>query len=232
MLTNVRDVGETLARMGHHGVMPGTLFRSAMPETHDPLLDHVQTVVNLRGHASSPLVPAGKQCHVPLPAGRFASDRDRFYFVESEEIGQWLAASLAAVATRPTPSLVHCKHGVDRTGVLVATVLFLCGVPDDLIVAEYMLSGECCRVEWIQETLAGLRRLDMDHLTSQAVRGAFMARDRPRDRLLSDAMAAVALLRDRALEEHGFVDAGMAAVAERAEAAIRSMFGQMKDTLD
>ncbi|KAG8406437.1 hypothetical protein J3459_012373 [Metarhizium acridum] len=42
----------------------------------------------------------------------------------------------------PTPCLVHCTAGKDRTGLLCAIVLSLCGVDDDTIAWEYGLTEE------------------------------------------------------------------------------------------
>jgi len=39
------------------------------------------------------------------------------------------------------PAVFHCSVGKDRTGVLAAVVLGLLGVPDDVIVEDYALSG-------------------------------------------------------------------------------------------
>lgn len=48
---------------------------------------------------------------------------------------------LTALAREDTlPAVVHCVAGKDRTGVVVALVLALLGVPDDEIVADYILS--------------------------------------------------------------------------------------------
>ena len=59
------------------------------------------------------------------------------------------AAVTAAVAAlcepRAYPALVHCTAGKDRTGVLIALVLDLLGVPDDIIVRDYALSGGVVR---------------------------------------------------------------------------------------
>jgi protein tyrosine/serine phosphatase len=43
---------------------------------------------------------------------------------------------------RPSPILVHCLHGKDRTGVLVALLLFICGVPEEEILLDYARSHE------------------------------------------------------------------------------------------
>lgn len=47
------------------------------------------------------------------------------------------------ILEHPPPSnafIVHCTVGKDRTGVLCALLLSLCGVPDDVVVDEYSLT--------------------------------------------------------------------------------------------
>lgn len=41
-----------------------------------------------------------------------------------------------------TPAVIHCSAGKDRTGVVIAVILGLLGVPDNLIVYDYKLSHE------------------------------------------------------------------------------------------
>lgn len=40
------------------------------------------------------------------------------------------------------PVLVHCTHGKDRTGVLIAVLLHICGASKEAIAEEYALSDE------------------------------------------------------------------------------------------
>lgn len=57
------------------------------------------------------------------------------------------AAEMVA-AGEALPLLVHCTHGKDRTGVLVALLLAACGVPEEAIIEDYTLSHEWgCSVE-------------------------------------------------------------------------------------
>ncbi|KAK3337538.1 tyrosine phosphatase family-domain-containing protein [Cercophora scortea] len=47
---------------------------------------------------------------------------------------------LASPTAPPSPLLVHCTAGKDRTGVLCALILALCGVDDDAIAHDYSLT--------------------------------------------------------------------------------------------
>jgi protein-tyrosine phosphatase len=59
-----------------------------------------------------------------------------------------------AVAQAPEGTvLVHCMVGRDRTGMVVALLLELAGVPREVIAEDYALSGECLRPlddEWLR----------------------------------------------------------------------------------
>jgi protein-tyrosine phosphatase len=55
-------------------------------------------------------------------------------------------AAVAAVAEAPNGAVVvHCHGGKDRTGIVVALLLRLAGVPIDEIASDYALSGERLR---------------------------------------------------------------------------------------
>ena len=55
-------------------------------------------------------------------------------------------AAVSAVAEAPAGAVVvHCHGGKDRTGIVVALLLRLAGVPIDEIAADYALSGERLR---------------------------------------------------------------------------------------
>ncbi len=48
--------------------------------------------------------------------------------------------------------VVHCAAGKDRTGIVIAVLLSTVGVPDDVIVADYMSTAE--RIEAVRAALA------------------------------------------------------------------------------
>ncbi|KAI1171308.1 tyrosine phosphatase [Nemania sp. FL0916] len=45
-----------------------------------------------------------------------------------------------ALSDDPQPMLIHCRHGKDRTAIICALILSLCGVEDEVVAYEYSLS--------------------------------------------------------------------------------------------
>jgi protein-tyrosine phosphatase len=95
------------------------------------------------------------------------STRD-VYLIFLERFGANVAAALKAVANAPEGGVVvHCVGGKDRTGLLVAFLLHLAGVPDEEIATDYALSEERLRPRheaWFEaadseEELERLRRI-------------------------------------------------------------------------
>ncbi|HEY2078844.1 MAG TPA: tyrosine-protein phosphatase [Streptosporangiaceae bacterium] len=63
----------------------------------------------------------------------------RYMVVEgADAIAEAIRALCAADAL---PALVHCSAGKDRTGIVIALVLAVLGVPDEVIAADYALSS-------------------------------------------------------------------------------------------
>ncbi len=59
-----------------------------------------------------------------------------------DECGDSIAAAVRELcAPGALPALVHCAAGQDRTGIVIALVLAVLGVPDELIGADYSLSS-------------------------------------------------------------------------------------------
>jgi len=57
-------------------------------------------------------------------------------------------ALLLCADPRAHPVMVHCTHGKDRTGVLIAMLLHICGASRETIAAEYALSHSWgCSIE-------------------------------------------------------------------------------------
>jgi protein-tyrosine phosphatase len=89
--------------------------------------------------------------HLPLtdtlPGAEAVPDWDDTDFV-SRRYASYIDAGAAAVAAALSvlaepaslPAVFHCSVGKDRTGVLAAVLLGLLGVPDEVIVDDYVLS--------------------------------------------------------------------------------------------
>jgi len=89
--------------------------------------------------------------HVPLtadlpPFTEFRGGPEvfaRHYLDIARQSGDQIARALRIVAQPESqPAVVHCAAGKDRTGVLVAVLLALLGVPDETIAEDYALSAE------------------------------------------------------------------------------------------
>ncbi|KAI1422158.1 tyrosine phosphatase [Xylaria sp. FL1777] len=85
-----------------------------------------------------------------------------------------------AVDAHPKPILIHCQAGKDRTAVICALILSLCGVADDVIADEYSLSDiglKSCH----EQLIANLLSKEEFHEDPQSARQMILAR---RDNML------------------------------------------------
>ena len=67
------------------------------------------------------------------------------------------------------PVFVHCTSGKDRTGVVIAALLWVLQVAESIIVEEYLLSDGEINKDWIVSSLDGIKnsrnyfgRVDLD----------------------------------------------------------------------
>jgi protein tyrosine/serine phosphatase len=64
---------------------------------------------------------------------------------------------LLHLANEPAkPLIVHCTAGKDRTGVLCALILSLCGVEDEIVAQEYSLTEIGLPIEWKEAVIEHL----------------------------------------------------------------------------
>jgi protein-tyrosine phosphatase len=154
---NLRDVGGYPTQAGG-SVAWRTLFRSDSLQRLDSqgvaglaALD-LHTIVDLRAdieveHAPSALagLPA-RIVHAPVVRDPTVlppmTDLGAEYRYTLDECGDSIGAAVRELcAPGALPALVHCAAGKDRTGIVIALVLALLGVPDELIGADYSLSS-------------------------------------------------------------------------------------------
>jgi protein-tyrosine phosphatase len=156
---NLRDLGGMTAGDGR-SVRSGMLFRGASlhrlePAHHDLLAElEIATAIDLRtgeevGHGTYSSVGATVH-HLPMfaatptfeePIDDPATALVDAYLWMLGEAGPAISAALGLLEDPASyPAVVYCAAGKDRTGVLVAIVLDLLGVPRDRIAADYARS--------------------------------------------------------------------------------------------
>lgn len=153
---NLRDVGGYPA-VGGRTTRWRALLRSDALHRLDPAGGAVlaglglNTVVDLRTEAEADIAPSAldgltnRTTHISLLAGDLAAlplELDAIYRYMIEECGDAIGAAIKALSESGSlPALVHCSAGKDRTGIVVALVLAVLGVPDEVIAADYELSA-------------------------------------------------------------------------------------------
>jgi protein-tyrosine phosphatase len=111
----------------------------------------LRSSAELRSEGQGPLEHEVRFHHVPLFDAEVRSEdgdrvaqitlADRYVFL-AELAGERIARVVHLVADADTPAVYHCAAGKDRTGVISALLLGLLGVPDEVIVADYVATRE------------------------------------------------------------------------------------------
>jgi len=110
----------------------------------------LRTVIDLRTDGEVAAAPgaldAARTFRVPLfseaAIGGLPPDLAAVYAYMIDECGGAIAEAIGRLsAAGALPGLVHCTAGKDRTGLVVALILEVIGVPDDVIGADYALSS-------------------------------------------------------------------------------------------
>ena len=162
---NLRDVGGYPVA-GGGSVRWRTLFRSDALHRLDAAGAAalaglgIKTVVDLRTRAEACLAPSpvgGRVIHLPLlpdfevlPAPTVPEspgsglDLSTIYRYFVDECGDNITTAVMELTSDDAfPALVHCSAGKDRTGVVIALILAVLGVPEEIIAADYAFSATC-----------------------------------------------------------------------------------------
>ncbi len=168
---NVRDIGGYPTHDGRT-TRWGMLFRAdnlhrLTPDGQTALLERgVRTVLDLRRSDELQAAPDvfATVSHVqyrhlslltdspPVARGNPAPLVETYRRILDERQDQVSTVLSALAAPGGLPAIVHCTAGKDRTGVIVALMLALAGVPAATIVADYALTAMYLGGEFMQET--------------------------------------------------------------------------------
>jgi protein-tyrosine phosphatase len=158
---NLRDLGGYPTAVGGFGAgstLPWrTLFRSdALSQLDADGLAvlaglGLRTIVDLRTHVEAEIAPTpldqlpARHAHVSILGADLPELPSRLDGVYTHIVGRCGGAIADAIrplcAAHAFPALVHCSAGKDRTGIVIAMILDVLGVPEEVIAADYALSG-------------------------------------------------------------------------------------------
>lgn len=156
---NFRDVGETLKTLDltlKNQVPVGKIFRGGQIEflSHQSL-GSPSTIINLRMLKDEELIPGVKYLHFPI-----ANNVD-VYNTRSKEVKNWLNDIIKSFERDQVtfPVYVHCFAGKDRTGVVIAALLFVLGIKTDIIVKEYLFTSDNVKELDIKNALKEIEKI-------------------------------------------------------------------------
>lgn len=153
---NLRDLGNYPAAGGRSVRWRALLRSDALHQ-----LDHgglallagldLRTVLDLRTLPETEAAPSlldglsARVTHVSILRGDLQSlplELEAIYRYMVGECADAIAEAIKVLcAADAVPALVHCSAGKDRTGIVIALVLGVLGVPDEVIAADYALSS-------------------------------------------------------------------------------------------
>lgn len=156
---NIRDIGGYPTSDGRqtrwHSFIRADRLTALTTDSQQALLDYgVRTVIDMRFPreiAKTPNVFAQSTAVTYLNLAVFTDEAaSQVEFVETlfeqnlftlDECQAQMRTVFEAIATQPLGVLVHCTIGKDRTGLIVALLLSLVGVPLEIIAQDYALSA-------------------------------------------------------------------------------------------
>lgn len=157
---NTRDLGGYPSEMTGKSLRQWSVLRSDVqnyPSDRDAALlisKNICTIIDLRGEKDVQRKPSGfcdragfTYHNIPIDEGSGipesvdAVSASYMMIAESKNI----ADVFKTIAAAPEGVMFNCTAGKDRTGVVSAVLLGLCGVPDETIVYDYMLTKRCNR---------------------------------------------------------------------------------------
>jgi protein-tyrosine phosphatase len=153
---NVRDVGGYSASGGRRTRWRTLLRSDELTRLPAHALDEfreigIRTVIDLRWPDELELSPhdfrddpAIRYHHIPLlvddPTPHAGLD-GMYRHVLDERLPQLVEVARALLEPGAMPAVIGCAAGKDRTGVTIAVLLAVAGVPDDVIIEDYALSA-------------------------------------------------------------------------------------------
>ena len=116
-------------------------------------IGYPKTILNIRMEPDEPRWEGVGVVYAHIPAGKAQEN----YNIEEEEVRLWILQTISFISNLSSdrlPLYIHCRFGKDRTGIIVALLLSLLGVPRELIILEYLMSTGHVKREYIEKVLS------------------------------------------------------------------------------
>jgi protein-tyrosine phosphatase len=120
----------------------------------------VRTGPDLRELLGSGDVERIKEAFPPGAARDMMLRGSHAFVVDDAHCAQYAEFVRTLVEADGTPVVVHCSAGKDRTGWAIALVLLALGVPEDVVVADYLRSNEAQALRMASVTRSAATGLD------------------------------------------------------------------------
>lgn len=164
---NFRDVGEYVNLIAQKEVLPEKRILRGGKLDYVNSLEEIgipKTIINLQ-RGEEKVFPTTAKYHFPI-----SNDYEK-YNTKDKEVRKWLNQVIKVFENQQLdyPVFVHCTSDKNRTGVVIAALLWVLQVPESIIVKEYLLSDGEINKDWIVSSLDGIKnsrnyfdRIDLD----------------------------------------------------------------------
>jgi protein-tyrosine phosphatase len=155
---NFRDVGLFVNWLANEKLLPeNKLFRGGSIDFVKDLADinQAKTIINLRQRADYQYFNVN-YLHFPI------ANQTEKYNTSDKEVRKWLNHIIQVFENEQLeyPVLIHCLSGKDRTGIVIAAILKVLGIQEEIIIQEYLLSEGELHLDLFKIALAGFNDLE------------------------------------------------------------------------
>jgi protein-tyrosine phosphatase len=157
-ILNFRDVGEFVNLIAGNQLMhENRLLRGGKIDNlrSSGEIGYAKTIINLRNSPDTVQEANNlKYIHFPI------ANKTEKYNTQLPDVRQWLNDILGYLSENQLsfPVYIHCASGKDRTGIVIASLLWLLDIPVNVIKEEYLLSDGNISLDQIELTLEGFHR--------------------------------------------------------------------------
>jgi protein-tyrosine phosphatase len=157
---NFRDIGESVNLVADYEVLPlRRIFRGGkldFVETAEEI-QNPGTIINVRIAED----PENRRFGADYWRLSASNDHEK-YDTKDRVVRRWLNDVFGCLAlhVKRLPVLIHCASGMDRTGVVIATLLTILEIERKIVIEEYLLSDGGVDRRNIEKALDGIGNID------------------------------------------------------------------------